>query len=50
MLIQFLHFRIGLRTIPSKLLAEGLLFIANFAIQRDFIFTRPREPSPEAAD
>jgi putative flippase GtrA len=25
---------------PAKILAETLLFIANFAIQRDFIFTR----------
>ena len=39
-LIQFLHFKVGIGTIPSKLLAEGLLFIANFAIQRDFVFTR----------
>lgn len=31
---------------PSKILTESLLFIANFAIQRDFIFTRRpvREP------
>ena len=27
---------------PAKLLAEGLLFAANFAIQRDFVFTRRR--------
>ena len=39
-LIQFLHIRFGIGTIPAKLTAEGLLFIANFAIQRDFVFTR----------
>jgi glycosyltransferase involved in cell wall biosynthesis len=49
MLIQFLHFRIGVRTVPSKLLAEGLLFIANFAIQRDFVFTKPRRESANRA-
>lgn len=32
----------GLRVLPAKLLAEGLLFAANFAIQRDFVFTRRR--------
>jgi putative flippase GtrA len=42
MLIQFLHFRVGWRTITSKLVAEGLLFVASFTIQRDFVFTRSR--------
>jgi glycosyltransferase involved in cell wall biosynthesis/SAM-dependent methyltransferase len=50
-LIQFLHFRMGFATIPSKLVAEGLLFIANFAIQRDFVFTRARrETANQATD
>ncbi|MDE3164567.1 MAG: bifunctional glycosyltransferase family 2/GtrA family protein [Acidobacteriota bacterium] len=39
-LIQWFHFRLGIATVPAKMLAETLLFIANFAIQRDFIFTR----------
>jgi glycosyltransferase involved in cell wall biosynthesis len=39
-LLQLLHLRFGLRPIPAKLIAEGILFIANFAIQRDFVFTR----------
>lgn len=30
----------GMQVIVAKLLAETLLFIANFAIQRDFVFTR----------
>jgi glycosyltransferase involved in cell wall biosynthesis len=45
MLIQFLHFRVGISTIPSKLVAEGLLFVANFAIQRDFVFTKTNRQS-----
>ncbi|HEV3201938.1 MAG TPA: glycosyltransferase [Bryobacteraceae bacterium] len=48
-LIRLLHDRLGVRTIAAKLLAEGLLFIANFAIQRDFVFTR-RETSPSATN
>jgi glycosyltransferase involved in cell wall biosynthesis len=48
-LIQFLHFKVGIGTIPSKLLAEGLLFIANFAIQRDFVFTRARREAVNQA-
>lgn len=39
-LLEFLHLRLGWRAIPAKLIAEGILFIANFAIQRDFVFTR----------
>ena len=51
MLIQFFHYRIGIATVPSKLVAEGLLFIANFAIQRDFVFTKAkREPAKQATD
>lgn len=48
-LIQLLHGRFGVGTIAAKLLAESVLFIANFAIQRDFVFTR-RKPSPAATD
>lgn len=49
-LIQFLHFRIGMSVLASKVLAEGVLFIANFAIQRDFVFTRREPDSPRATD
>ncbi|HEY1339250.1 MAG TPA: glycosyltransferase [Bryobacteraceae bacterium] len=38
-LIEVLHSRAGMSAIAAKLTAEGLLFIANFAIQRDFVFT-----------
>jgi putative flippase GtrA len=48
-LIQFLHLTFGVRAIPAKLCAEALLFIANFAIQRDLVFTR-RENSERATD
>lgn len=44
-LIQFLHSRFGVRTIAAKIGAEAFLFIANFAIQRDFVFTRRRADS-----
>ncbi len=50
-LIQFLHQRMGVATLPSKLVAEGVLFIASFAIQRDFVFTRMRrKPGLKATD
>jgi putative flippase GtrA len=49
-LIQFIHLKLGLETIPSKLLAEGFLFIANFAIQRDFVFTGPKRTEADATD
>lgn len=41
-LIQFLGSTLSVAVIPAKIAAEGLLFIANFAIQRDFVFTRRR--------
>ena len=49
-LIQFLHFRIGMRVMAAKVLAEGVLFIANFAIQRDFVFTKHELDSPRPTD
>jgi putative flippase GtrA len=48
-LIQLLHYRFGVSTMPAKLAAEGLLFLLNFAIQRDFVFTR-RAATPRATD
>jgi SAM-dependent methyltransferase len=48
-LIQLIHSRTGLSAIGSKVIAEGLLFLANFAIQRDFVFTR-RQALPAATD
>lgn len=48
-LIQLLTYSLNLPAIPAKLIAEGLLFIANFAIQRDFVFTR-RKSTAAATD
>jgi putative flippase GtrA len=36
--IQLLNSRFHIQPLPAKLLVETLLFFANFAIQRDFIF------------
>ena len=47
--IQFLHSRLNVSVIPAKLLSEGFLFLANFAIQRDFIFTR-RQPASKSTN
>jgi len=48
-LIELLHLSLHVPAIPAKLTAEGLLFFANFAIQRDFVFTR-RKSKPTATD
>lgn len=37
-LIQFIQSHWGLSAIASKLVAEGVLFIGNFVMQRDFVF------------
>ncbi len=39
-MIQFLHSAFGLPVPLAKIAAEGLLFLGNFAIQRDLIFTK----------
>jgi SAM-dependent methyltransferase len=44
-----MHRSFGAPVIPAKLCAEGMLFIANFAIQRDLVFTR-RENTERATD
>jgi len=43
--IQLLNSRFHIQLLPAKLLVESLLFFANFAIQRDFIFGRSPEGS-----
>ena len=48
-LIQLLLEYTPLTTVGAKVTAEALLFIANFAIQRDFVF-RKREAAPAATD
>ncbi|HXM43779.1 MAG TPA: glycosyltransferase [Bryobacteraceae bacterium] len=48
--IQLLNARFQIQLLPAKLLVESLLFFANFAIQRDFIFGKsPEEPHPKRA-
>ena len=41
-MIRFMNENWGVRLVPAKLTAEGLLFLANFAIQRELIFTSAR--------
>lgn len=51
-LIHFLTSRLPIGVMTAKVLAEGLIFIANFTIQRDFIFTNRtnRESRPKATN
>jgi glycosyltransferase involved in cell wall biosynthesis/SAM-dependent methyltransferase len=42
-LIDFLSMQFGMRVMWAKILAETVLFLANFAIQRDFVFTKQRD-------
>ncbi len=44
--IRFLTAALPIGVFPAKLLAESILFIANFAIQRDFVFTRRDAGTP----
>jgi glycosyltransferase involved in cell wall biosynthesis len=39
-LIQLFVQRLGLYVVAGKMLAESLVFIGNFTIQRDFVFTK----------
>ena len=48
--LMYLHTRFGVSVIASKLIAEGLLFCANFALQRDFVFTRRTVNAARATD
>jgi glycosyltransferase involved in cell wall biosynthesis len=41
-LIQFLHFRIGMSVMTAKVLAEGVLFIANFCHSEGFCVHQAR--------
>lgn len=47
--LTFLHAWLEWNVIASKICAEALLFLANFALQRDFVFTRKTAPEPVAA-
>ena len=42
-MIRLLMTELSLNVLVAKLIAESVVFIANFAIQRDFVFTRQRD-------
>ncbi len=44
--INFLHAEFGFNVIPAKLLTEGVLFLGNFALQRDLIFSKTVDDVP----
>ena len=48
-MIVLLTSRFGIGVLKSKLLAEGVLFLANFLVQRDIIFTGGETLAKEAA-
>lgn len=43
LLIKFLTMFSPLSVVPSKLIAESIVFLGNFAIQRDFIFAQGKK-------
>ncbi|HUA19275.1 MAG TPA: bifunctional glycosyltransferase family 2/GtrA family protein [Bryobacteraceae bacterium] len=47
LLIQFFHAQFGFPVAAAKVLAEVLLFLGNFVIQRDLIFARKRAAQGE---
>ena len=40
LLITFISTHLPFGVVPAKMMAESFLFIASFAIQRDFVFAR----------
>ncbi|HXI43184.1 MAG TPA: GtrA family protein [Bryobacteraceae bacterium] len=48
-LIRGLHGGLGWQVVAAKLVAEGFLFVVNFVLQRDFVFTS-HGPTGEATD
>jgi putative flippase GtrA len=42
-LINFLHAALGINPVYAKIIAESGLFLANFAILRDFVFTNKQK-------
>jgi putative flippase GtrA len=50
LLLTSLVAQFGMPVAQAKILAESLLFLANFAIQRDFVFVRRAGTSPTATD
>jgi glycosyltransferase involved in cell wall biosynthesis len=48
-IVSFVTSRFPLGIIPAKVLTESFLFIANFALQRDFVFARRLPAAPVTA-
>ena len=48
LLIVLFTSRFGIGVLKAKLLAEGMLFLANFLVQRDIIFTGDETPAVES--
>jgi glycosyltransferase involved in cell wall biosynthesis len=46
--ILLLSAKLGINPVPAKLIVETILFFANFAIQRMFIFQPQSEPRPSS--
>ncbi|HET8542466.1 MAG TPA: bifunctional glycosyltransferase family 2/GtrA family protein [Anaeromyxobacter sp.] len=46
--ITVLQQRTGMNVLAAKALVEGLLFLASFSVQRDFIFSTAADPAGEA--
>lgn len=44
-LIRFLSSNLSIGILPAKVIAESILFLFNFAVQRDFVFMRREDPS-----
>jgi putative flippase GtrA len=49
LILTYLNRTMGIPILPAKLIAEGLLFLANFAIQRQLVFVRSKLNKSEAA-
>ena len=47
-ILTYLHRTTGIPVLPAKLIAEGLLFVANFSIQRQLVFVRSKLGKSEA--
>lgn len=48
-LIRMFVTHFGFAILPAKLCAESILFLANFLVQRDVIFSRCNKPAPAEA-
>jgi putative flippase GtrA len=47
-MIQFMHSHLGINVLIAKMIAEGILYLGNFAVQREFVFAR-KSTLPDSA-